>query len=179
MSDLVTRAADFAKAAHESINQRRKYSDQPYIVHPATVAEIVKSVTEDPVVLAAAWLHDVVEDTPVTLEEVRIEFGDEVARLVDDLTDVAQKSDGNRKQRLAIDRAHTATADPRAKTVKLADVIHNLSDILDAPRGFAFQYLEEKQQLLEALLDGDRHLLRRAQQVIDAAREQLSGKGAP
>ena len=54
MSDLVTRAADFAKAAHESINQRRKYSDQPYIVHPAAVAEIVKSVTNDPVVLAAA-----------------------------------------------------------------------------------------------------------------------------
>ena len=66
--DVVSRAAAFAKAAHESIDQRRKYSNAPYIVHPEAVARTVSSVTDDVATIAAAWLHDVVEDTPVTIE---------------------------------------------------------------------------------------------------------------
>ena len=90
---LIERAAQFAKDAHESINQRRKYSDQPYIVHPAAVAEIVASVTDDENMICAAWLHDVVEDTPVTLGEIKSAFGDDIANLVDGLTDVSKPED--------------------------------------------------------------------------------------
>ena len=78
----IERAADFAKTAHESIDQRRKYTNEPYIVHPAKVAEIVSNVTDDENMICAAWLHDVVEDTPVTLADVRDKFGDDVAHLV-------------------------------------------------------------------------------------------------
>ncbi|MCG8586407.1 MAG: HD domain-containing protein [Pirellulales bacterium] len=166
MSDTVTRAAAFAKAAHESINQRRKYTDIPYIVHPEAVAGIVAEVTNDEAMIAAAWLHDVVEDTPVTLDEVRDAFGDDIAQLVDDLTDIAERSDGNRSARLAIDREHSAKASARAKTVKLADLIHNLSDVIQADPGFARKYIGEKQRLLEVLTEGDAELYRRVEGVI-------------
>lgn len=176
MTDVVTRAADFAKAAHESIDQRRKYTNAPYIVHPAAVAKTVSSVTNDLVTLAAAWLHDVVEDTPVSIEEIIEEFGADIAALVADLTDVSRPSDGNRRERLAIDREHTSAADPRAKTVKLADVIDNLSDIAEFDPGFAAKYLGEKEQLLTVLKDGDPELYRRAQKSIEIGRAQLTAK---
>ena len=103
MSDLVQRAAEYAKAAHESIDQRRKYTNEPYIVHPQAVAETVASVTDDPSTIAAAWLHDVVEDTPITLEQINVEFGSDIAGLVADLTNPSTKADGNRKQQKEID----------------------------------------------------------------------------
>ena len=65
--DLEQRALAFARRAHESIDHRRKYTDEPYIVHPIAVAELVKSVPHTPEMVAAAYLHDVVEDTPVTI----------------------------------------------------------------------------------------------------------------
>jgi (p)ppGpp synthase/HD superfamily hydrolase len=126
--------------------------------------------------IAAAWLHDVVEDTPVTIAEIEAEFGLNIARLVDDLTDVSRKSDGSRRQRLAIDREHTARAEPRAKTIKLADVIDNLSDIVNQNSDFAPKYLSEKEELLEVLVDGHPVLMARAQTVIQeqwAALERL------
>ena len=172
--DMVNRAAAFAKAAHESIDQRRKFTNEPYIVHPQAVAETVATVTDDAATLAAAWLHDVVEDTPISIQEIKAEFGAEIASLVADLTDVSHPTDGNRKQRMAIDRQHTAEADPRAKTVKLADVIHNLSDIVRQDPGFAVKYLAEKELLLEVLSEGHAELLARAKQVIADSRRSLA-----
>lgn len=173
MSELIERAAAFAKAAHESIDQRRKYTNEPYIVHPQAVAGLVESVTTDEVMIAAAWLHDVVEDTSVTIEEVEADFGQDVASLVDDLTDVAQPIDGNRAARTAKNRDHTAVADPRAKTVKLADVIHNISDIAQANPGYAPKYIAEKEQLIEVLGDGDPALFNQAKQTIAEAKKYL------
>jgi hypothetical protein len=75
MSDLVHRAMRFAKETHQRIDQRRKYSNQPYAVHLEQVAKITASVTDDKEMIAAAWLHDVVEDTPATLDDIEHEFG--------------------------------------------------------------------------------------------------------
>ena len=172
--DVVTKAAAFAKAAHESIDQRRKFTNEPYIVHPQAVAQTVETVTDDAATLAAAWLHDVVEDTAVSIQEIESEFGEDIAALVADLTDVSQPCDGNRKQRKAIDRHHTADSDPRAKTVKLADVINNLSDIVRQDPGFAVKYLEEKELLLQVLSEGHPELLARAQQVVAEAKQALA-----
>ncbi|HPF33731.1 MAG TPA: HD domain-containing protein, partial [Candidatus Sabulitectum sp.] len=61
MRDLIQRAAELAERAHRAKEQVRKFTGEPYIVHPGHVAEIVASVTSDPVMIAAAWLHDVVE----------------------------------------------------------------------------------------------------------------------
>lgn len=80
MMELVTRAIIFAAKAHDGM--RRKKSDLPYILHPVEAAAIVGSLTEKQEVIAAAVLHDVIEDTPVTFEEVAAEFGSRVAALV-------------------------------------------------------------------------------------------------
>jgi (p)ppGpp synthase/HD superfamily hydrolase len=155
--DLETRALEFARAAHASIGHMRKYTGEPYIVHPIAVAEIVRSVPHTPEMIAAAYLHDVVEDTPVTLDEIRAEFGDEVAELVDWLTDVSKPGDGNRRT-----LEHTAKAPPAAKTIKLADLIDNSLAIAKHDRGFWPVYRREKRALLEVLKDGDKALWERA-----------------
>ena len=159
---LVERARAFAIDAHTRIDQRRKYSQQPYSDHLASVASIVASVSEDAEMIAAAWLHDVVEDTPATLYDVETAFGKEVALLVENLTDVSKPSDGNRAARKAIDRQHTATGPSRAKTVKLADLIDNLQDICKHDMRFAQTFLVEMGATLEVLDTGDQQLYQRA-----------------
>lgn len=173
METLESRARAYAERAHASIGQVRKYTGEPYIVHPAEVAEIVRSVPHTPAMLAAAWLHDVVEDTGVTHEDVKREFGDEVAALVEMLTDVSRSDDGNRAVRKALDLAHTELASPAAKTVKLADLISNSSTILTYGKGFAKVYIAEKAALLEVLRDGDAELWQRANDIVIDARRRM------
>lgn len=164
MTDLVTKALDFATAAHEG--QVRKYTGAPYIIHPIEVMEIVKTVPHDDAMLAAALLHDVVEDTEVAIEEIRAEFGDDVASLVDDLTDISKPDDGNRKLRKGLDRDHSAASSARAQTVKLADLISNSSDILKNDPNFAKVFLAEKELLLEVLIKGNVDLHARAASYV-------------
>jgi len=147
------RARAFAESAHAG--QVRKYTGEPYITHPAAVVELVRSVPHTPHMIAAAWLHDVVEDTPITLSIIEAAFGSKVSVLVEQLTDVSRPEDGNRKTRKAIDREHTARASPEAKTIKLADLIDNTRPIVERDPEFARVYLEEKRLLLEALTEGD------------------------
>lgn len=164
MSRLVEKALQFATAAHEG--QVRKYTGEPYINHPIEVMEIVKTVSSDVAMHAAALLHDVVEDTDVTIEDIIREFGDDVAQLVDDLTDVSKPEDGNRKARKALDRAHSAMSSGRAQTVKLADLISNGKDILQHDRHFAKVFLAEKALLLEVLTKGDAKLHTIASEIV-------------
>ena len=77
--DLVEKAKQFATTAHKRINHQRKYSSQPYTAHLSAVAKTVASVTDDEEMIAAAWLHDVVEDTPATIYEIEKDFGAAVA----------------------------------------------------------------------------------------------------
>jgi len=173
MSELIDRARNFATRAHQRIDQRRKYSDQPYDVHLEAVARLVAAATEDAEMIAAAWLHDVVEDTPATLEDVQREFGASVAALVRDLTDVSRPSDGNRAARKEIDRRHLALASPRAKTIKLADLIDNCEDITRNDPRFARVFLQEMDALLEVLGEGDAGLLQRARTLHQTCRQEL------
>lgn len=159
MGEMVERARLFATAAHASIDQRRKYTDEPYIVHPAAVVEIVRSVPHDDTMLAAAWLHDVVEDCGVTIEAVQERFGADVADLVGWLTDVSRPGGGNREVRKAIDRAHSAAAPARAQTIKLADLIDNSKSILARDPNFARVYIPEKEALLDVLILADKQLI--------------------
>jgi len=154
MSALERRAALFAARRHAAVGQVRRYTGCDYITHPAEVAEIVRGVGGHEAQLAAAWLHDVVEDTGTTLAEIREHFGAQVALLVEMLTDVAPASAGNRQTRVAINRAHTAQASPDAKTIKLADLISNTQSIVQHDPAFAQRYLHEKAALLHVLTDG-------------------------
>ncbi len=173
MSELVEKAKAFAIAAHDAIEHRRKYVDAPYWVHPQAVAELVASVSDDTEMIAAAWLHDTVEDTPVTLPQIEQNFGRRVAQLVADLTDVSVSADGNRAARKTIDRAHTALAHADAKTIKLADLIHNTESIVQYAPGFARVYLQEKRLLLEVLREGDERLQQMASERLQQGLELL------
>ena len=165
--EIVERARVFATAAHAAVGQVRKYTFEPYIVHPAEVAGIVDSVEGATFeMVAAAWLHDVVEDTGVTIETIRAEFGDEVADIVGWLTDVSRPEDGNRAVRKAIDRAHTADAPATAQTIKLADLISNTRSIMAHDEKFAKTYLEEKRLLLAVMTRADTELMARAREQI-------------
>ncbi len=175
--NLVAKARTFATQAHQRIDHRRKYSKQPYDVHLRSVAELVAGVGADAEMLAAAWLHDIVEDTPVTLEEVEREFGPAVAGLVKELTDVSRPGDGNRIARKAIDRAHLAVASPRAKTIKLADLCDNARDISGADPKFAHTYLREMAALLEVLGEGDARMLAKARRVYEECVADLRHQG--
>lgn len=167
MTTLVEQARMFATGAHFAVGQLRKYTNEPYFVHPAEVAQIVATVpnaTEE--MIAAAWLHDVVEDTSVTLDQVHLMFGADVAKLVFWLTDVSKPEDGNRAARKAIDREHTAAAPAEAQTIKLADLLSNTKSIVEHDEKFAKVYLEEKRLLLDVMTKGDPTLMAEARKHI-------------
>ena len=115
------------------------------------MSEIVARHNGSKEMIAAALLHDVVEDTDVTIDEIRNEFGNAVALLVDDLTDVSKKEDGNREVRKAMDREHTAKASAAAMVVKAADMISNGKDIKINDPAFAKVYLKEMKALLDVM----------------------------
>jgi (p)ppGpp synthase/HD superfamily hydrolase len=163
---MVERARVFATAAHAAVGQVRKYTFEPYIVHPAEVAKIVRDAGGSEAMVAAAWLHDTVEDTGVTIETIRAEFGVEVAELVGWLTDVSRPEHGNRAHRKALDRAHSAAAPAEAQTVKLADLIANTRSIMAHDAAFAKTYLEEKRLLLAVMTKGDPVLMAEARKFI-------------
>ncbi|GBQ53553.1 HD domain-containing protein [Komagataeibacter sucrofermentans] len=162
MTDLISRTDAFAAAAHASIDQRRKYTGDPYIVHPRRVAQTVKEVGARDEVIAAALLHDVVEDTPVTLDEIRAAFGEDVAALVEMVTDVSRPKDGYRKVRKAMDRDHLTEASAEGQTIKLADLIDNTASITRYDPGFARVYMRKKAELRGILKKGNKTLRQHA-----------------
>ena len=178
MSDLISRAKDYATLAHKRINHRRKYSNQPYQVHLEEVASIVASVSDDENMIVAAWLHDVVEDTPATLGDLQKEFGVSIAKLVEQLTDISRPSDGNRVKRKEIDRLHSAQGSESAKTIKLADLIDNCQDITRHDPRFASVYLREMSALLDVLGEGDSRLYKQARDLYSASLLKIEGQAA-
>jgi (p)ppGpp synthase/HD superfamily hydrolase len=168
--NMVERALAFATEAHGEIGQVRKYSGEPYINHPIEVMSIVKTASHyTDVMLAAALLHDTIEDTAVTRYAVEREFGSEVADMVTELTD--QCIEGNRATRKAAEATRLGTISADAQTVKLADLISNSASIVEHDPGFAKVYLREKMQILEMMTAGDPVLHARAVAQVEAARK--------
>jgi len=165
--NVVRKAQVYAMAAHAAVGQRRKYTNEPYIVHPAEVAKIVASVPgSTPDMVAAAWLHDVVEDTGCTYNDIHMSFGTDIATLVGWLTDVSKPEDGPRWYRKKMDREHTAQAPAEAQTIKLADLISNTKSIMAHDPKFAKVYLEEKRMLLDVMTRGDAGLMAEARRFV-------------
>ncbi len=172
-ADLVQKAKQFATQAHASINHRRKYTYEPYIHHPEAVVALVSTVAHSDEMLAAAWLHDTVEDTPVTLEEITRQFGSLVSRYVEMLTDVSVRNQGGRVERKNQDLRHSALACAEAQTIKLADLIDNAKSIVACDPTFALSYLAEKHRLLRVLTLGDPLLRQYASQQLAAGLNNL------
>lgn len=173
MNELISKAITFACIAH--IKQKRKYTNESYISHCRNVADIVSTVTDDPDMICAAWLHDTVEDTDTTIQDISKEFNFKIAMLVFYLTDISRSEDGNRTIRKAMDRFHISHGASEAKTIKLADLIDNSSSIVKYDPGFAKVYMQEKKLLLkESLKEGDEELYERACKIVsDYYFEQL------
>lgn len=175
--DLITKAEVFARAAHGAIDQRRKYDGSEYVNHCAEVADILVNFAEWPVSqeqIAAAWLHDTVEDTKITLDIIQDVFGHKVAVLVEALTDVSRPEDGNRRLRKQKDLEHTAAGPVEAKSIKLADLISNSRSIVEHDPDFARVYLHEKSLILDVCGDADPGLLAEACRVLGESRQLLA-----
>ncbi len=130
-TQMLLRAVAFAATKHR--DQRRKGADaSPYINHPIALAEVLREEggVVDPIVLCAALLHDTIEDTSTTVEELRTAFGEEIASVVAEVTDNKSVHKDERK-RLQVE--HASTISQRAKLIKLADKICNLRDIATVP----------------------------------------------
>ena len=129
-TDLLDRAIKFAVDAHHNTERRGK--GFPYIVHPLEAVEIVATITPDQELLAAAALHDTIEDTDVTVEQIRAEFGDRIAELVhaesDQFTEgVSEEDSWHARKQTAIDRLAAASHD--AKIVAMGDKLSNMRAI--------------------------------------------------
>lgn len=128
---LVLRAAAFAAQRHR--RQRRLDPERsPYINHPLALADVLANLggIADPTVLCAALLHDTVEDTATTFEEIELAFGARIAAVVGEVTDDKALPKAERK-RLQIE--HAPQMSREGQLVKLADKICNLRDLLEAP----------------------------------------------
>lgn len=180
--DLVERAKAFAKERHGMVGQVRKYTAVPYWTHPAEVATILESLYfhEDApdYVLAAAWMHDLLEDTRTTEEEIRKRFGDVVADLVVELTEPTFP--GNRAARKMLEAERLSKVSRDAKIIKLADTISNTSTIVAFDKKFAKTYLSEKVHLLSVMIVTDaagkkiplqitaEHIVAQATKILDS-----------
>ena len=127
---LLDRAIVFAVRAHAGTERRGK--GFPYIVHPMEAVEIVATMTRDQELLAAAVLHDTVEDTDTTVEQIRTEFGDRIASLVASESDtmpegMSEEDSWHARKQAAIDRLARASHD--AKVVALGDKLSNMRAI--------------------------------------------------
>lgn len=164
--ELAERARVFATAAHAAVKQVRKYTNEPYIVHPQEVANIVASRPHSQEMIAAAWLHDVVEDTGVTNKDITQEFGNKVGEYVGWLTKISRPEHGNRAFRMQMDRNYIADAPVEVKTVKIADLISNSESIMKHDEKFGRVYFNEARLMLEVLIEGDLVLFERAQRIV-------------
>ncbi|WP_132051090.1 HD domain-containing protein [Pseudocnuella soli] len=160
MQEPLQQVLDFAEAAHAG--QTRKYTPERYMVHPIRVMEICSRYNNSVPVLAAALLHDVLEDTPVTSEELLRflhtvmppEDAETTIALVNDLTDEYTKErypNWNRKKRKEEERERMRRISPYAQTIKYADILDNSHEITAADPQFAPRFLKECRMLLQAM----------------------------
>ena len=165
------KATEFA--AHKHRDQRRKNAEaSPYINHPIALANVLcnEAGITDPVILAAALLHDTLEDTETTYEELRGQFGDQIANVVVEVTDTEWLSSKARK-RLQVSKAPYASTQARA--VKIADKICNLRDILGSPpKGWALARKQAYFDWAREVVDGVRGDYPELEQRFDALYRQ-------
>jgi (p)ppGpp synthase/HD superfamily hydrolase len=173
-NSMVREAYDYAVTAHGE--QKRKYTGEPYVVHPLSVAETIWRLGHGPYVTMTigAMLHDVVEDCPgYTLDMIEKKFGQNVRQIVDDLTKREYPVEWTRKMRKAAETERLRNVQGISQTIKLADLIDNTMSIVPYDPTFAKVYLEEKLELLLAMKSAHPLLAKLAWDQLDAAFTQL------
>jgi (p)ppGpp synthase/HD superfamily hydrolase len=182
MDDILQQVTDFADRSHGA--QMRRYTPERYIVHPVKVMEMCRHYNADLPVLAAALLHDVLEDTPVTQEKM-LQFlqtimeeaeANKTTGLVVELTDVYTKKEysrWNRRKRKRNETLRIEKTSGDSQTVKYADIIDNCREIAVHDPKFAFVFLNECRLLLERMPKGHPGLYQRAIETVDNCLRQL------
>ena len=178
MSDVVllARAFDFACQSHTP--QRRKGATaEPYVNHLADVARRVAEATEgrDANLVAAALLHDTIEDTPVSREDLALAFGPDIAGLVAEVTDDKNLEKRERKERQV---TSAPMKSPRAKMLKLADKASNVRAIVDSPPDWPVESRLEYARWAERVADGLRGVNDQLERELDAAVAALRAQHA-
>ena len=130
-NQLILKAAHYSALKHRDQRRKDKYAS-PYVNHPISVAKIISEIgkIEDPEVLAAALLHDTIEDTETTVEELLDNFGERVCKLVQEVTDDKTLPKLERKQKQI---NHAKELSGGATLIKLGDKISNVTDITNTP----------------------------------------------
>jgi guanosine-3',5'-bis(diphosphate) 3'-pyrophosphohydrolase len=185
MENLLQHIIEFADNAHGE--QTRKYTPERYIVHPIRVMESCKRVTDDISILAAAILHDVLEDTDVSphglgsfLHSVlEPTMAERTLHLVVELTDVYVKKDYpklNRRTRKAKELVRLEQTSPDSQTIKYADIIDNTKEIVKQDPDFANVFLRECRANLKKLNKGNKALYDEAVNLVNSSLEELERK---
>lgn len=175
-SEILEYIKTFADQAHGK--QVRKYTGDRYIVHPVRVMEMVSEYSDDVCVQAAALLHDVLEDTPVTEKQMHeallgvfdADQAKKVLQLVVELTDVFIKADYpqmKRRSRKEKETERLGVVSPEAQMIKYADIIDNVTDIVKQDADFAKVFVREGKNMLMAMDAGHPALRERAFAVVD------------
>lgn len=171
--NLVEDALFFAQQAHKG--QVRKYTGDQYITHPIAVSELVKNATYyNQTMLAAALLHDTVEDTGVGIADIDQFFGACVASLVSGLTNAPKVDNTSRWFKKYTDRQRLEQCSGQVHTIKLADVIHNSQSIIEHDPEFAKVYIPEMGLMLLVLTSGCKKLHGQATKIVTDYRIELS-----
>lgn len=164
---IAFKAMEFAREAHK--DQVRKYTGNPYFDHLAEVAGISASVLNHyegiDKMMAVAWLHDVIEDTPVT--EFHLMDSSFPSMVVEGVLWLSDLEEGNRETRKRLSRERIANALPWIQTIKVADLISNTSSIVKHDPDFAKVYLKEKRLLLDVLTRADDRLIKIARSMCE------------
>lgn len=185
MEEILNSIKEFTDKAHG--NQMRKYTPERYIVHPVRVMELLKDYTNDITVLAAALLHDVLEDTPVSADEIKNflktllnqEQAERTLMLTQELTDEYIKEkypQWNRRKRKEKEVERLAAVSPDAQTIKYADIIDNCKEIVRYDTGFAPKFISECSTMLKKMKKGNEDLYCIATKTIEEANAALRSK---
>lgn len=185
MEEILNAIISFTDNAHGS--QMRKYTPERYIVHPTRVMRMLQPYTNDRTILAAAIMHDVLEDTPVTASEISnflktLLPPNEVERtvkLVQELTDEYVKEaypQWNRRKRKEKEVERLAGTCPDAQTVKYADIIDNCVEIVKYDNGFAPKFLSECKLILQKMNKGNNELYQKAVKAIEDGFDHMKNK---
>jgi (p)ppGpp synthase/HD superfamily hydrolase len=145
--DTISRAFDLAQEKH--FYQYRKFSNEPYFTHPSRVADIVARFTKDKDVIAAAYLHDTLEDTKTSYEELDAIFGKKITSLVQELTSVKKDLVKIGKPQYLLNKMQKMSSD--ALLIKSADRLDNVSDFRKASEKFRKKYIEETYYIIKNL----------------------------
>jgi (p)ppGpp synthase/HD superfamily hydrolase len=170
------KALALATQAHGEVKQKNIYTGQDYIVHPIAVVQVLRIIHASSVVIAAAYLHDTLEDTKMTLLRLIHAMGAQVSNLVLEVSNVSTSSDGNRKARKQRDLQHFARASADGQNIKIADLIVNIGTLGHFDPKFLRVYLPEKIELFKALTKAHPRLRIMALELLNANSILVFGK---